>query len=214
LFSASSVIESRASTDLGENVKLLTYVSIFYLPLGFSAALWSINRDCGVTPFVIVTVLVASITYILVANLGNVVLAIKSSYKAIREPILKRMGGDHDTAWIKNGNRFKQFRPDRANVMPSQWLVLQFLLVSTLRKLGFFHAKPRSERRQDPGTDSVVERGGEERNAEDKQQGAGAEVDEVNGGDDIAIQGEEEFLFTTTTLTKHSPRRWICTGGA
>jgi hypothetical protein len=35
LFSASSVMESRASTRLGENVKLLTYVSIFFLPLSF-----------------------------------------------------------------------------------------------------------------------------------------------------------------------------------
>jgi hypothetical protein len=31
----SAVMESRASTRLGENVKLLTYVSIFYLPLAF-----------------------------------------------------------------------------------------------------------------------------------------------------------------------------------
>ena len=35
LFNASAVIESRASTRLGENVKLLTYVSIFFLPLAF-----------------------------------------------------------------------------------------------------------------------------------------------------------------------------------
>jgi hypothetical protein len=37
LFNASSVVESRASTRLGENVKLLTYVSIFYIPLAFIA---------------------------------------------------------------------------------------------------------------------------------------------------------------------------------
>jgi hypothetical protein len=36
LFTASGVVESRASTRLGETVKLLTYVSIFYLPLTFS----------------------------------------------------------------------------------------------------------------------------------------------------------------------------------
>jgi hypothetical protein len=36
LFNASGVVESRASTRLGEIVKLLTYVSIFYLPLSFS----------------------------------------------------------------------------------------------------------------------------------------------------------------------------------
>ena len=36
LFNASAVIESRASTRLGENVKLLTFVSIFFLPLAFT----------------------------------------------------------------------------------------------------------------------------------------------------------------------------------
>uniref|UniRef100_A0A093XC24 Putative 26S protease regulatory subunit like n=1 Tax=Talaromyces marneffei PM1 TaxID=1077442 RepID=A0A093XC24_TALMA len=34
LFNASSVMEARASTQLGENVKLLTFISIFFLPLG------------------------------------------------------------------------------------------------------------------------------------------------------------------------------------
>jgi hypothetical protein len=37
LFSASAVVESRLSTRLAQNVKLLTYVSIFYLPLAFCA---------------------------------------------------------------------------------------------------------------------------------------------------------------------------------
>lgn len=37
LFSASIVVESRLSTRLAQNVKLLTYVSIFYLPLAFCA---------------------------------------------------------------------------------------------------------------------------------------------------------------------------------
>jgi hypothetical protein len=37
LFNASAVVESRLSTRLAQNVKLLTYVSIFYLPLAFCA---------------------------------------------------------------------------------------------------------------------------------------------------------------------------------
>ena len=93
-------------------MKLLTYVSILYLPVGFCTTLWAINKDYGVTPFAIVTAIVASTTYILVANLGNVVLAIKSSYKAVREPIVNRMESDDDKEWKNNGNRFKQFRPD------------------------------------------------------------------------------------------------------
>ena len=36
LFNASAVIESRASTRLGQNIKLLTFVSIFFLPLAFT----------------------------------------------------------------------------------------------------------------------------------------------------------------------------------
>lgn len=35
LFNASSMFESRASTRLGETVKLLTFVTVFYLPLTF-----------------------------------------------------------------------------------------------------------------------------------------------------------------------------------
>ena len=44
LFNASAVIESRASTRLGENVKLLTFVSIFFLPLAFTTVSLLITR--------------------------------------------------------------------------------------------------------------------------------------------------------------------------
>lgn len=36
-FAWASINETRISTRLGQNVMLLTYVSIFYLPLGFCA---------------------------------------------------------------------------------------------------------------------------------------------------------------------------------
>jgi hypothetical protein len=191
----------------------LTYVSIFYLPLGFCTTLLAINKDYGVTPFAIVAAIVASTTYILVivANLGNVVLAIKSSWKAIREPIVSRMESDDDNERKNNGNRFKQFRPDRDNIMPSQWLIIQFLLISTLRNLGFFNAKSTNEIQQDLGADKTVEGGdgaGEnksgEGNTEDKQAETGAEVDAITGGVDIAIQGEMTLLFFTSTLSKRS----------
>jgi len=43
--------------------------------------------------------------------------------------------------------------------MPSQWLILQFLLLSTLRKLGFFNAKTTNEIQQDLGADKTIEGG-------------------------------------------------------
>lgn len=49
LFNASAVIESRASTRLGENVKLLTFVSIFFLPLAFTTVSLSFSiRACSI----------------------------------------------------------------------------------------------------------------------------------------------------------------------
>lgn len=36
-------MESRSATRLGQNVQLLTYVSIFYLPLGFCAVSFEIT---------------------------------------------------------------------------------------------------------------------------------------------------------------------------
>ena len=42
-------IEAKAATQLGENVKLLKYISIFYLPLSFctvSLGSFSINNYC------------------------------------------------------------------------------------------------------------------------------------------------------------------------
>ncbi|KAF7868463.1 hypothetical protein EAF04_004994 [Stromatinia cepivora] len=44
LFNASAVMETRASTRLNQNLRLLTFVSIFFLPLSFCMSVWSINN--------------------------------------------------------------------------------------------------------------------------------------------------------------------------
>ncbi|KAL1964567.1 hypothetical protein VTN77DRAFT_6864 [Rasamsonia byssochlamydoides] len=121
LFNASSVIESRASTRLGENVKLLTYVSIFYLPLSFCAAIWSINENYSTSAFAITAVIIALITYLLVANLENAVSLLKSLYRLIKRPVIRRMTNDPEETWATKGKSFTSFRPDRANVEPSEW---------------------------------------------------------------------------------------------
>ncbi|KAF4182896.1 hypothetical protein CNMCM7927_009438 [Aspergillus lentulus] len=71
LFNASAVIESRAATELGENVRLLTYISIVYLPLSFCAALWAIDYSYHPGVFTVVTVLLGTTTYRVVMNLNN-----------------------------------------------------------------------------------------------------------------------------------------------
>ncbi|KAN0101488.1 hypothetical protein V8E51_011998 [Hyaloscypha variabilis] len=71
IFSLTSVKEARESRILAENVKLLTYVTIFYLPLAFCTSMWAINNmfGTGTRGFAIITSLIAFSTYAVVFGL-------------------------------------------------------------------------------------------------------------------------------------------------
>ncbi|KAK2808031.1 hypothetical protein FQN50_005113 [Emmonsiellopsis sp. PD_5] len=142
LFNASSVVESRAATQLGENVRLLTYVSIVYLPLGFCAALWSINEKYSVPNFAIVTVFVGLTTYILVSNLNNAVRFSKKSFRQVKTPVVDRMKNDPDIIWSDRAARFAAFRPEREKVEPSLWYIPHYMFIEALRKFGLSKLPP------------------------------------------------------------------------
>lgn len=58
------------STKLGENIKLLTFVSIFFLPLSFCTSLWSVSDDIfPLSAFVVTMPILAICTYIISLNL-------------------------------------------------------------------------------------------------------------------------------------------------
>ncbi|OJD09779.1 hypothetical protein AJ78_08931 [Emergomyces pasteurianus Ep9510] len=145
LFNASSVIESRAATRLGEHVKLLTYISIFYLPLGFSAAIFSINENYSTTAFVITSVLVAVGTYALVVNLENTTSSLKLIYDLVKKPAIIRMAEDRDEKWATKGRVFTEFRPYQQNIEPSEWNLVGFLAVEIWRKLSLWKGKTGTE---------------------------------------------------------------------
>ncbi|KAE8449161.1 hypothetical protein EG329_008545 [Mollisiaceae sp. DMI_Dod_QoI] len=74
IFNLTSVKETRESRVLGENVRLLTYATIVFLPLTFctdllmNQSMWSINNmfNTGIKGFVIITPVLALITYIII----------------------------------------------------------------------------------------------------------------------------------------------------
>ena len=127
LFNASAVIESRASTRLGENVKLLTFVSIFFLPLSFCASLWSVNDMFSTKAFLVTIILVGFSTYFLVLNINTLVRTTSSVYERQKQPIIKAMKGDKAEHWKTRAKRFELFRPRYKRVRPSEWLVLLYL---------------------------------------------------------------------------------------
>lgn len=127
LFNASGVIESRASTELGRNVRLLTYVSIFYLPLSFCASLWSTTNTFSWTNLAITMVLLSFFTYVFTFNLERLVRHAHDLYTSYKRHIVDRMGADlgvQSSAWADRAKRFDVFEPDRRSTKPTDWYVL------------------------------------------------------------------------------------------
>ncbi|KEQ85409.1 hypothetical protein M438DRAFT_316942 [Aureobasidium pullulans EXF-150] len=127
LFNASSVLESRAANRLSENVKLLTYVSIFYLPLGFCASLWSTTDTFSWNGLKFAMVLTAVITYLVTFNLNQLVKLSRSIYDVGRKKVVKSMTESDNDDWQKRAARFGQFQPPPLKPQPSEWLLLWYL---------------------------------------------------------------------------------------
>jgi len=136
LFNASAVVESRLSTRLAQNVKLLTYVSIFYLPLAFCASLWAIPNitDSSTrTPFIIAAALVGFVTYMIVFNLNTVASLGWAIYSGLREHSIRQMGNEStEQTWGKLGQRFKRFEPNQGSTKPSDWYILLYCVLHPL----------------------------------------------------------------------------------
>ncbi len=146
LFNASTVMESRISTKLGQNIKLLTWVSIFFLPLSFCTvstsrfpfafpptvshelnvvnivgqSLWSISDELFSMSALAATMpAVAILTYIISINLDSIVLFWASFQRQVQSCFSLSPHGD----------------PHNANIPPSPWWISALAsAVSRLRR--------------------------------------------------------------------------------
>ncbi|KAL8718983.1 MAG: hypothetical protein Q9225_003956 [Loekoesia sp. 1 TL-2023] len=134
LFNASAVMESRQATLLGKNVQLLTYVTIFFLPLAFSTSLWSINDSYPRHTLVWIATVVAACTYIVTFNLNWLVDFLAKAYHRYRGPLLQWMLDDTEETWIRRGKSLTGFRVKREQ-KPSEWLVTLYLARLAIRAI-------------------------------------------------------------------------------
>lgn len=109
-------------------MKLLTYVSIFYLPLSFCVALWSINENYSRPPLIITTVLVGFATYFLLANMHNIdVMRRTFVYDFVGRKVLQKMRGQgKGTKWEERAGELRGFRVEERTGGISKWMVLRF----------------------------------------------------------------------------------------
>ncbi|OIW24520.1 hypothetical protein CONLIGDRAFT_99439 [Coniochaeta ligniaria NRRL 30616] len=92
LFNASAVMESRLSSRLSENVMLLTYVSIFYIPLGFITSLWAVpDTKLRANQLAVAMVIVGVVTYLITFNINTMSRAWTRAYHRKRDRIVESM---------------------------------------------------------------------------------------------------------------------------
>ncbi|KAL8727709.1 MAG: hypothetical protein Q9166_005882 [cf. Caloplaca sp. 2 TL-2023] len=137
LFNASAVIESRASTRLGENVKLLTFVSVFFIPLSFCTSLWSVNDMFSTKSLIAVIIVVALLTYTTVLNINSIVTSVGLLYDVKKRHVVNAMKRDDRNPWRTCGQRFESFRPKHENPKPSEWYITLYALLNPMTVLGF-----------------------------------------------------------------------------
>ncbi|KAF7533147.1 hypothetical protein G7054_g7332 [Neopestalotiopsis clavispora] len=133
-FAWAAITESRISTSLGQNVMLLTYVSIFYLPLAFCAALWAIPNladRATLNSFVVTSVVVGLVTLLVAFNLENIISLIRSKTSQWRAKIIKKMHTDE--RWKTEADELQSSLQTRSS--PSEWLLVIFWLSRLMQKL-------------------------------------------------------------------------------
>ncbi|TGO39162.1 hypothetical protein BHYA_0059g00260 [Botrytis hyacinthi] len=127
LFNASGVMESRAATRLGENVKLLTF------------SVWSINDEIfSLRSLEIAATVVGLSTYLMVFNLDSLINFSRALHRRCIIFAISMMKTEaSDTTWGKRASIFEKFPAQREiEHKPSDRRLVQYLLYRALGTIG------------------------------------------------------------------------------
>ncbi|EAU31018.1 predicted protein [Aspergillus terreus NIH2624] len=142
VFLASSILGARASTRLGENVQLLTFVSIFYLPLSFCTSLWSTTNEFSYKALACTMVSVSAATYLVVFNLRYIVGIIHGKYLRWKRTAINQMKQEYRQPWRRIADSLERSlsRAGRGESEPSEWWIVVYYVLKLLEKGGLRNA--------------------------------------------------------------------------
>ncbi|KAL4732920.1 hypothetical protein BDV11DRAFT_201081 [Aspergillus similis] len=142
VFLASSILGARASTRLGENVQLFTFVSVFYLPLSFCASLWSTTSEFSYKALACTMVSVSVATYLAVFNLRHIVGIMHGKYLRWKGTAIDQMKHDKLQAWRTTADLFERSlnQAGRNESEPSEWWIAMYYVIKLLERVGLRNA--------------------------------------------------------------------------
>ena len=103
----------------------------------------------GLGNFTLVTMLVASFTYISVFNLHHMVQLIRAGYNSYKQSILESMKNDQDPKWKARAQNLDSFRPARSHNEPTAWLLPSYALHKILETICHRFFKPLESQMKD-----------------------------------------------------------------
>ncbi|KAK3310730.1 cora-like Mg2+ transporter protein-domain-containing protein [Chaetomium strumarium] len=128
LFSASSVAEARFSSEQNGNIRLLTLVTIAYLPLSFVATIYGMNvlpEGTSLGSFFVATAVLSVITFAIVFNLQLLTVFIR---RHLFGKALDSMRLDPSPQWRDRAQHLRQEGANKRKSFPaSKWLYLGYL---------------------------------------------------------------------------------------
>ncbi|KAL2165180.1 hypothetical protein VTH06DRAFT_476 [Thermothelomyces fergusii] len=128
LFSASSVAESRFSSEQNGNIRLLTLVTIAYLPWSLAATIYGMNilpEGTSLGSFFVVTAVLSVITFAIVFDLQLLTAFIR---RHILDRILTSMLQDGNRRWRDRAQRLREGQNKRKSFPASKWLYVGYVL--------------------------------------------------------------------------------------
>ncbi|RYO98315.1 hypothetical protein DL766_006634 [Monosporascus sp. MC13-8B] len=120
LFSASSVSESRFSTEQNGNIRLLTLVTIAYLPLSFAATIYGMDvlPECAsFGSFFIVTAILCMVTFVIVFNVELITIFVRKRLFGKAQAGMLR---DPNPWWNHNAGRLRQESQNKRMTFPAR----------------------------------------------------------------------------------------------
>jgi hypothetical protein len=114
-----------------ENVRLLTFVSIFFLPLAFCTSLGSMSDALfALNVLIYVIILVAFATYMVVFNLDTLARIFTNTYESHRNSLVEKMKLEVNEYWKSKGEEFgnSYFRPKSEAVKSSEWILVAYAI--------------------------------------------------------------------------------------